>query len=315
MKRLSISPYLPALLILAISACIKVEASQNEDNIESVETIKSITYSIDKYTFGEDTPQTKTILDTDNSILWSAGDTVGIYPNQGAQVYFTLESGGASQASFDGGGWAFKAGSTYSAYYPFIGNIYLDRTNIPVCFTGQKQTGTAGVDHLGSHLYMYTEPSSVSTGVLNFQFKHLPCIIRVTATLPAGTYTKLAITAPSALFVKEGHYNLSAGSCSIVGDEYSTQIQIDLTGVTLTEQTQFKIYLTSAPVDLKGKEITVSVLDSQKKELQCKKTPSYTYTAGKIWGLTCISWTEVPQSMGMIIADWGNGGSIGGDAE
>ena len=303
------------MLIIAIAACNKVEVPLNEDIVESTETINTITYSIDNYTFVDDMPQTKTTLDTDNSILWAAGDTVGIYPNQGAQVYFTIESGGASQATFDGGGWAFKAGSTYSAYYPFIGDIYLDRANIPVCFTGQEQNGTTGVSHLGSHLYMYTEPSSVSTGVLNFQFKHLPCIIRVIATLPAGTYTKLAITAPSALFVKEGHYNLSAGNCSIVGDVYSNQIQIDLTNITLTEQTQFKIYLTSAPVDLKGKEITVSILDSQKKELQCKKTPSYTYTSGNIWGLTCSSWTEVPQNMGMIIEDWGNSGTVSGDAD
>lgn len=312
MKRLFSSLFFPALLILTIVSCNKAEESQNVDNVE---TVKSITYCIDEYLPGDDTPQAKTTLGSDNSILWASGDTVGIYPNQGSQVYFTIESGGASQAIFDGGGWAFKAGSTYSAYYPFIGNIYLDRTNIPVCFTGQKQTGTTGASHLGSHLYMYTEPSSVSSGILNFQLKHLPCIIRVVATLPAGTYTKLAITAPSALFVKEGHYNLSTGSCSIVGDVYANQLQIDLADICLSEQTQFNIYLTSAPVNLKGKEVTISVLDSQKKERQCKKTPSYTYTAGKIWGLTCNNWTEVPQSMGMIIEDWGNGGIIGGDAE
>jgi len=312
MKRVAIIPFSTTLLILAGAACNKAEVCQN---VENFETVKAIKYTIDKYLPGDGTPQTKTTLDTDNNILWAAGDTVGIYPNQGSQIYFTIESGGASYATFNGGGWAFKAGSTYSAYYPFIGNIYLDITKIPVSFTGQKQTGTAGVNHLGSHLFMYSEPSSVSSGVLNFQFKHLPCLIRVTATLPAGTYTKLAITAPSELFVKDGHYNLSAGKCSIAGDVYSKQIQIDLENITLTEQTQFKIYLTSAPVDLNGKEITVSVLNSQKKELQCKKTPSYTYTAGKIWGLTCNSWTEVPQSMGMIIENWGNGGTINGDAE
>jgi len=293
---------------IAVS-CSKTVPSNSDD-------IKSVTFSFDGLSIIDEDPSTKTSIDASNNIIWAAGDTVGIYPNKGAQVYFVTNPGeDARIAKFDGGGWNFKAESTYSCYYPFIGNFYLDRTNIPVSFVGQKQGSTSSISHIGKHHYFYTDAIQAVNGTLNFAFHHLCCVIRPNVTLPAGTYTKLAITAPSKVFVKKGHYNLAAGNCAIIADEKSNQIQIELDNITLTNETTFRVYLTSAPVDLKGVEITVSVLNSQKKELQCKKTPSSTYTAGTLAGLTCNSWTEVPQSMGMIISDWGDGGNITGDAE
>ena len=52
--------------------------------------------------------------------IWSAKDTVGIYPDAGSQVFFTMENGaGASSATFDGGAWTCKDGYVYRSYYPF----------------------------------------------------------------------------------------------------------------------------------------------------------------------------------------------------
>lgn len=298
--------------LFVATSCNKIETATSTDR-----NIITINYSIDDMIpVGDADYQTRISLDNTDKFIWAEGDTVGIYPNQGAQVFFVVEPNvSAGTAVFDGGGWSFRQDNTYSCYYPFIGDIYLNRTNIPVSFTGQKQTGISGIAHVGSHHYMYTDPTSAVNGMLNFGLHHLGCIIRPKLTLPAGTYTKLAITAPSNVFVKNGHYDLSSGTCAIVGDEFSNQIQIDLENITLTEKTTFRVYLSSAPVNLKGVELTVSVLDSKKKELQCKKTPSANYTAGTLAGLTCSTWTEVPQSMGMIIQDWENGGTIGGDAE
>lgn len=260
--------------------------------------------------------QTKTSIQNSNEFIWAAGDTVGIYPNTGGQVYFAMTSGvGAKTAEFDGGGWDFKPSSVYYSYYPFIGDIYLNRNKIPVQFTGQKQVGTTGIEHIGPFDYMYTPATSAADGKLTFTYKHLCCIIRPKVTLPAGTWTKLAITAPSKVFATTGYFDLTASEPAIVNTAVSEQIQIDLEDVVLSEETTFQIYLLSSPVDLKGQEITISVLNDQRKEFQCKKTPSYIYTAGFIGGLTCNSWTEVPQSMGLILEDWGDGGSVGGQAE
>lgn len=293
-------------------ACNKVTPSVSEYGNGEV---KKITVTVSDFKL-DGSIQTKTAIQSDGGFKWAANDTLGIYPSGGAQVYFVVNPGAdARYAAFDGGGWNFKHSYTYYGYYPFIGNIYLDKRNIPVVYTGQKQTGQESMDHIGGHDFMWSPGVSAEAGTLNFSFHHLNCIIRNTLTLPAGTYTKLAITAPGNLFVKKGHYDLTAATPAIVGDEYTNQIQIDLEGVTLAAETTFKVYLMSAPVDLNGKNITVSVLNSSKMEMQCAKTPSKAYQAEMMYGLTCNSWTEVPQSMGLIIDDWGDGGSIGGDAE
>ncbi len=293
-------------------ACNKVDSTKGK--VENDE-VKKITVTVSNYKL-DGSLQTKTAIQSNGDFQWAANDTLGIYPSGGAQVYFVVNPGANAQyASFDGGGWNFKYSYTYYGYYPFIGNIYLDKRHIPVDYTGQKQTGLESMDHVGKHDFMWSPGVSAEAGSLNFNFHHLNCIIRNTLTLPAGTYTKLAITAPSNLFVKKGHYDLTAATPAIVGDEFTNQIQIDLEGITIASETTFKVYLMSAPVDLKGKNITVSVLNSNKMELQCTKTPSKAYEAEMMYGLTCSSWTEVPQSMGFILEDWGNGGSIGGDAD
>ena len=99
----------------------------------------------------------------------------------------------------------------------------------------------------------------------------------------------------------------------IIPTKTSSQIQIDLENIILTEETTFKIFIMSAPVSLKDVEITVSVRNSQGQEYQCKKTPTRNYPAGSIGGLTCNSWTEAPMSL--IIDDWEDGGTISGTAE
>ena len=163
---------------------------------------------------------------------------------------------------------------------------------------------------------MYTAATHAESGNLQFVFRHLSCLIRLRLTPPEGTYTKLAITAPSQAFVLKGHYDLTAAQPTIAGDTYGNQLVVDLESVTTTAAGQeFVVYLVSAPVNLQGVEFTVSLLNSERKEYQCKKTPSYSYEAGNRYKLGCTSFTEVPQSMGLIIDDWGDGGNIGGDAE
>ena len=286
------------------------------------ETVRSISFRIEPYMVIEEdgrfvNTRTNFMDDGSGTFLWADRDTVGIYPDTGSQIYFNVVLGDdAGHAEFDGGGWAFKAGSTYYSYYPFIGDIYLKRNQIPVSYLGQKQVGTTEHSHIGPYDFMYAPGETVQGGSLNFSYNHLSCIIRLRVVLPAGTYTKLGVTAPSQAFITKGYYDLTSSQPIIIPTELSNQLKIDLESITTTDSsTEFVVYLMSAPVDLMGTQITVSVLNSEKKEFQCKKTPSYAYTAGSICKLGCTSFAEVPQSMGLIIDDWGDGGEIGGDAD
>ena len=293
-------------LLFAISACSRVGVPDNQ--------VSTVTFTADRLVPGVfDVPETKVEIDG-TGILWTASDTLGIFPNTGAQVYFNTTTVGSTSTVFDGGGWGFKNDAQYYSYSPFIGNMYLDRCHIPVSYTGQMQDGVDDTD-VGECCFMYTDATSAESGSLNFQYHQLGCVLRVRATLPAGTYTRLAVTAPSDVFVMDGWYDLMAASPSITPARMGNQLSISLENITLASETQIAVYLMTAPVNLQGTEITVSVVNSERTEYQQKKTPSGAYVVGSVNGLTCNDMAAVPQSMGLILEDWGDGGSIGGQAD
>ena len=302
------------IVLMAVVATLAFSCSKESGQVD---TVRSITFTAHDFILSDEgLPATKTsLVGNTASFVWSAADTAGVFPSTGGQVYFTMESGaGANSAPFNGGGWGLLSSEDYYSYYPFVGDIYLDRNKIPVSYLGQKQVGASSSDHIGQCDFMYSK-GELSGQSLSFNYHHMSCIIRANVTLPAGTYTKLAVTAPTNVFVTKGWFNLMATTPTIVGVKYHTQLGIDLESVTSDGTTPFYVYIVSAPVNLQGVEITVSALDSERKEFQCKKTPSRSYDAGVIGGLTCNSWTEVPQSMGLILEEWGEGGRITGTAE
>lgn len=222
---------------------------------------------------------------TNYEFIWSAKDTVGIYPDAGSQIFFTMENGaGASSTTFDGGAWTCKEGHTFRSYYPFIGNIYLDATRIPVSFTGQKQVGNGNSDHFQKYDYMYTAATTKDSGFLNFSYNHLGTVVLPWVELPAGHYTGLTLSLDEALFVTEGEYDLTAVSPAIVGKKYSDSMSIDL-DVTFTSPDILKVYVTLAPMDMSGKTLTITVTDENGQEFTYTYNPSKPYLASKIYRL------------------------------
>ena len=117
----------------------------------------------------DDGPQTRTSIQNGSEFIWAAGDTVGIYPDTGAQIYFAMESGaGASAASFDGGGWAFKSSALYYSYYPFIGDTSVDEYPFEVS-TDQSGDGYEASDLL----FAKAEKVSRTDGAVALQFHHI----------------------------------------------------------------------------------------------------------------------------------------------
>ena len=134
--------------------------------------------------------------------------------------------------------------------------------------------------------------------MLQFSYTTLNTIINVNATLPAGTYTKASLTIEESLFVEEGTYSLD--DRVIVGTKFTNTLEIDLEDVVLTEGMTIPIYIMSAPVDLKDKEVTVKVISSDGKKYECVKTPSKAYEAGTRYGLTCDKMEIESQSNNVI---------------
>ena len=301
-----IIPAIPMAVLLLVNSCSKQEVTNKTDNISVCFVAQQIT----------DSELTKSAY-IDGRFQWSDKDTVGIYPDSGSQIYFSMAEGaGTSSATFDGGGWGFRSKAVYYSYYPFIADFYLDRHRIPVSLTGQVQNGASNLDHFGKYDYMYTPAAAENSGAIVFSYKHLVCIIRVTATLPAGSYRQITITAPTAAFVQKGYFDLQSESQSIIPTSSSKELTVAFKDpITVNGSQQFMAYLISNPVNFKDTEIKVSAVDINKKQYDCKKTPSKNYEPATINGLSCTSWTEVPQTVGLAIDDWGDGGNISGEAE
>lgn len=136
-------------LLVAISSCSNEQFETNEAN-EDIDKIKVTVASMNqreetRTTITKD-PNNKTVF------VWSSTDEIGIFPNEGNQVGFSMADGaGSSSAVFTGGGWGLKTSSTYAAYYPLIGEFYLDKTAIPMKYSGQVQKGNGNSDHLAKY--------------------------------------------------------------------------------------------------------------------------------------------------------------------
>ena len=284
-----------SILYLAVSACFLTACS----GIEQYETQTDIPYTgdvVERVIFDVlpirdiDEAETKAsaVPSADGktvSFQWEVTDTVGIFPDTGSQIYFTMENGaGTSSADFTGGGWALKQNSTYVSYYPFVADFYLKSNKVPLSFSGQKQVGTTA-PFVSARYYLASDATSSSNGVLRFTYNTLNTIINIKATLPAGTYIKASLTLDEPLFVEEGTYDLP--SKTITGTKYSKTLEIDLEDFTLTEQSTVPVYIMSAPVDLKNKEVTVLFFSSEEKKYRCVKTPASSYQAGIRYGLLC----------------------------
>lgn len=213
-------------------------------------------------------PLTRSVLnDSDPSnlqIVWSTKDTIGIFPDKGFQVAFPMESGAGTQsASFNGGGWGLKNSAVYSAYYPLVGQFYLDKTKIPISLNGQTQTGNASHAHIGSYDIMAAINSTVNEhGTVSFEFQHLVCILHLSIIMPeAATYTKLMLESSGNLII-EGTLNLSDGEISAT--KISPIQELTLDNVTLNEENQvLEAYVVMKAIDLTSNTLTVKIYDSE----------------------------------------------------
>ena len=199
---------------------------------------------------------------------WTPGDRVGILPDQGAQVYFEIPTPAegeemGNKATFDGGAWALKPTSDYAAYYPFVKDFDLDRTAVPVSYTGQAQTGGNSTAHLGAFDYQGARPSTTNgAGGVSFDFDHVSALVLLQFTVPtSGTrLTGVTLSADGAEFTTKGTYNLtSTEGFPITPTETAESMTIGLDYTTTADDETVTLYFMCAPIDLSGKKVSVSV--------------------------------------------------------
>lgn len=277
--------------------------------------VDSVNFELTPLNYVDGEVATKTTI-SDNgsgfSFAWAADDVLGIYPDSGSQVYFTLEStGGTTSASFDGGGWEFKNGAKYYSYYPFIPDFYLDRTSIPVTFAGQVQNGVSNTAHIGKYFYMCTDAVSAESGTLSFKYQNLCSIFKIKATLPAGTYTTFSLKSTENIFiVDDASYSILSYASGFKSDKKANTISIDLQNFVLSSKQEANIYLVVPPMDLTGKTVSFVVDAADGTSYSFTATLKKAYARSTMYSFGISSWTTNNPNPDVPIGDWEDGETI-----
>lgn len=251
-------------IIKTMAVLLSFSSCSTEVEISNPTTLHQINVSAKDFKIAASSRTSFNITEKGAEFSWASNDTIGIFPNEGAQAYFPMVSGaGTKTASFTGGGWALKDASSYGAYYPFIGDFYLNKNSVPVDYTGQEQTGNASTAHLSAYDYMSAAPTMPENGIANFAFNHLGALIKLDLTLQQTAILKtLILTTDSEDFIAQGKIDLMDTNATIVSTQKSKNVIVHLKNIETTEKDQtISIYLMLAPTDLSGKTLKLSVKD------------------------------------------------------
>lgn len=199
------------------------------------------------------------------SSKWADGDSIGIFPNIGDQLSFRITaSGDGKSCAFDGGGWALKPSSFYTAYSPFKRSYYYqDKDELLINMLNQKQIGNNSTQHLGAYDIKIATGTKPADGGISFVMERKVALVRMDLTAPtAATWSSITLES-DALFTTEATMDLSSSTPTLTPKTTSNTISLGLSGVTTTSDNKNIIaYMMLLPVDLTGKSLNVKITDS-----------------------------------------------------
>ena len=263
------------VLIVVLYHLILSCSKYNENNMghDNSSEYKYITMTIPACEFYEtddtvlETKNVAVVEDSKVKFVWSEDDVVGIFPDKGSQIYFSMAAGaGQTSASFDGGGWALKAGSSYYSYFPFIPDFYIDKTAIPLTYTGQKQIGNADPNRaeLGNYGYMVAKgEADIVNGSLYFDYKRLSVIITAMIPVKSGTYKSLTIKTEDDVIVQSGTTNVVDYTLSVDNAKCGNSLKLDLEDAVFSSDGTLVAHILVSPFNILNKQLTFELKDAQ----------------------------------------------------
>ena len=282
-------------------------------NLSNGKTLERISITGKDFQTETGTRSSVVISNSGVNFLWEEGDVVGIFPNTGDQVSFAMDEGAGMQtATFNGGGWALKASSTYAAYYPH--NFYnRDLTAIPVSYEGQRQDGNASTAHLGAYDFMAASVTTPSNGAVAFDMQHMGALVMLQADLgEAKTLTNVALKASTPAFVEAGTIDLTAMDPHITSTASTNIHNIPLDNFTVAENETSTIYFMMAPANLEGETLEITLSDERGKYIKYEVAGkdfvagtayAYTLTEGEKFDTSITNAVDLGLPSGTLWAD------------
>ena len=266
--------FLALMLVLGMGACSSEEKFLEEQNNQEGMEITEIVAVINGLNF--EGLESRTIINMGESSIskpvWADKDTIGIYPAQGDQLSFPIVDGvGTSTCIFNGGGWALKGSTTYTAYSPFNrAYYYKDNDKLPVSMLGQKQVGNNNSDHLGKYDLQIAKSATPESGKAKFTFEHQVCFVRMDLKAPVAAVWKSITLESDALFTTEVSMNLSLATPTLTATTMTNSVMLDLENVSTQANETITAYMVVLPVNLTDKSLDVILVDSEGNRFRTK---------------------------------------------
>ena len=196
---------------------------------------------------------------TELKFVWQEDDAIGVVPMSGHPLSFPIHAENAQKntALFDGGQWALRTDAKYSAFFPYKKDYCeKDAKSITIDYTGQAQGNYTDYDFMASGA---TQPKD---GAVKFTMQRLSAILKIRTVITAGNHVQyFSLTASDPVFGVKGTLDLSGTepvyTPTVMSKSINTQLVMDKE-VTSNEEF-FTIYLMIPPVDLSGKDLTLSI--------------------------------------------------------
>lgn len=193
---------------------------------------------------------------------WEAQDSVGMFPDKGAQAYFEMAGQvGEQTAEFDGGGWALKTAREYAVYYPYSYD-YKNRKKIPLDYQNQKQNGKGNFDHLKAFQHLATGSARPQNGSCDYKMERAEAIVRFRLKLPRiAVYKQLSIKAADGTkIVVSTNLDVSSPTYVITPNLYINKYVVTLENIKTDEENEVvDFYLMLPPQNLINKKLIISV--------------------------------------------------------
>lgn len=234
--------------------------------------------------------QTKTLSwDTDKlKFTWGTNENVVVFGREGnkgkadAALLRTLTSGEQS-SKLESKGFQLMDGVNYYAFIPAYNfNITTDITSIPLTFEGQRQDKNNYTYNLKYYDYACAAATKAEgSNSLEFKLQNQVgwIVLEHLFTEDTKGVTSITLSTEDELFTSSA--KLDATTSTIKGNKYSSTLTLNLgtangSGLDFAKGEYLRAFFTTAPVDLSGKELTVTAhkADGTSVELMKKASSS-----------------------------------------
>lgn len=262
MKKVAFSCLL--LFSTIFSACTSEEIK--EDLYKTSDEVDKITVVLPQF----DLDHSRTAITmgeySDISSKWADGDSIGIYPKEGDQLSFRIEvEGDGKTCTFDGGGWALRPESSYTAYSPFKRSYYnQDKNRLQVNMLNQCQIGNESTAHLGAYDIKAAVGEKPTNGSLTFNMERKVALVRMELKASkAASWASVSLVS-DAFFTTEAKLNLSLETPALESVTKANSVTLALSNVeTTSDNLDIIAYMMLLPVDLTKKSLFVELTDNE----------------------------------------------------